>query len=421
MTVPQITELPGGYRFEWEQEQVQIRISRLHEHSDVVKGELIITTSAPGYAPHLRHEQFNFSSSRVRRDLAKDLAEEYKDADWRAMLEQLSVLTLQRIRQGDPVEEIWSHDDIEPQRYLVDPLIPANKPTVFFGDGGTGKSELSLLLAYGFAIEWSDNPLGFKFMQPGGGTLLLNWETDRDEVVWRWGKLKTGMDWGDLSIHHRRCAAPLAHDLEAIQNAVADTGAKMIIIDSLGLACGGELKESGPAIAFFAALRQIKTTSLIIAHTSKDQLSKQKSIYGSVFFNNLARSVWEVRKAQTEGENIINVGLYHRKANMSKLHRPIGLRMEFGENGTIITSQDVNKIAEFREGMSDKDRILEELYNGRRMMTANELSTETGIEIMSIQARLKDLRAENRVSSVGGGRGRGNEASWGLINACQET
>ena len=71
-------------------------------------------------------------------------------------------------------------------------------------------------------------------------------------------------------IKYRSCALPLYQDLEQIKEAIDYYGANLLIIDSLGLASGGEPKETEPALKFFAALRQLKTTSLILGHNSKN-------------------------------------------------------------------------------------------------------------------------------------------------------
>jgi archaellum biogenesis ATPase FlaH len=53
-----------------------------------------------------------------------------------------------------------------------------------------------------------------------------------------------------------------------------ESKAKMVIVDSLGLAAGNDLREQPTATAFFLGLRQLGITSLIITHVSKDTLAQ---------------------------------------------------------------------------------------------------------------------------------------------------
>jgi hypothetical protein len=95
-----------------------------------------------------------------------------------------------------------------------------------------------------------------------------------------------------------------------------------------------ELERAETAIRFFNALRSLRVASLILAHVAKN--SEEKTIYGSVFFSNFARSAWEMKKAQEAGEHIIRVGLYHRKTNLGPLQQPLGFKLHFGEAFSLI-------------------------------------------------------------------------------------
>ena len=59
------------------------------------------------------------------------------------------------------------------------------------------------------------------------------------------------------------------------------------------------------------------TTRLVLAHVSKaaaDQLSGAARPYGSVFVRNLARSAWELRRAEEAGPDELLIAAYHRKS-----------------------------------------------------------------------------------------------------------
>ncbi|MBW2672335.1 MAG: AAA family ATPase, partial [Deltaproteobacteria bacterium] len=265
MTVPTVTDCVGGYVYEWEQEQVHVEVSRLRSDSKgAVHGEVIIRTSAPGYAPHLHQAQFNFSSTTSRKGLAKSLSEAYK-ANWVEILEQVCVNTLERFRKGEPVIDLWTSDNVSPPEYLLEPLIIRNYPTIIFGDPSTAKSTISLILTQIVQLPWTDNPLGLRCPDRPVRCLYLDWETDYETIQWQMTTLQRGMGLPPLMLNYRNCALPLSQDVDQIRRHILDTGSELIIVDSLGLAAGGELKETTPALTFYAALRQLKTTALILA------------------------------------------------------------------------------------------------------------------------------------------------------------
>jgi hypothetical protein len=51
--------------------------------------------------------------------------------------------------------------------------------------------------------------------------------------------------------------------------------------------------------------------------------------YGSVYTRNIARLLWEVQKAQTEGESKITVAMRNEKINRGMLHRRHGYNITY--------------------------------------------------------------------------------------------
>ena len=80
---------------------------------------------------------------------------------------------------------------------------------------------------------------------------------------------------------------------------------------------------------------------MTLAHCSKDQLTRKRSIFGSVFFTNLARSVWECKAEQEAGEDEAVISLKHAKANLSRLHSPLGYKFTFTNNSITIAKADL--------------------------------------------------------------------------------
>ena len=385
MSKPSIAEITGGFLFTWEQEYLTIKVSRLHNHSSgKVTGELLIQTTAPGYNPHLHRATFNFSDSEPRRRLAKQLAENYTEVDsenplngWKRILEQVCVYTLDNLRRGEPACTITSEDKIDQPRFLLDPIIPLGHPTIIFGEGGAAKSYLALLFAIATALPWEDNPLSLIPDTTRHKPFYLDWELSREAMTWRLKQLTLGHGLGYMEVGYRFCSLPLADDLDSIRDILAEAQTDFVIIDSLGLAAGGDLNSPESALRFFSALRQLHITSLIVAHTSKDFTTSRKSVFGSVFFRNSARSIEEV-KTIADG-NKLNIGLFHDKANLNERHPPIGIRLDFrGRESVKASSCEVNLIPELARGIPLKTRALALLKRGA--MSSRELQEELEIE-----------------------------------------
>ena len=400
MSKPKITQQLGNILFEWEDYGVHAEISRLRNKRDGgVSGEVLLTTTNPEYSSGLHHGSLNFLSSSSKVSLIKAMGNKYPEANWDEIIEQLCFSTLQLTRQGSPVDNLETITDLNPPGYLLDPIMPLNQPTIIFGEGGVGKSELALILHICILLPWEGNPLNITTLGTSTKSLYCDWEADRYIINWQLKCLTEGMGLGYANIAYRRCHQSLADDIEQIQKAITDTGAKVIIIDSLGAACGGDLKDAEVAIRFFTALRQLNMTSLILAHTSKDQQAQAKTIFGSAFFYNYARSVWELRKVQEIGEDTISLGLFHRKANQSKLHPPLGFNIHFNGTKTMVTRQDTKKVDEFLQRMPIKTRVLEALSDGP--MTIDELSTFLDEKKDSVSRILRRLRKDDKVASNG--------------------
>lgn len=408
LAVPRIKHTAGLIRFWWDTEQVQVAVSRMHAHKDGrITGEIRITTTAPGYRPHLHQAQLNFAATRSKQELAKFLDSRMNDVDWHTIIEQISQYSIDHMRQGEPVLELWTCDDVKPPEYVLSPLLPKLQPTVIYGLGGTGKSMLALLCGMIIQLPWDDNPLKLS-ITTRAPVLYLDWETDESEIRWRMACLRRGMGMLDLSLHYRRCALALADDTERIRQSILDKNISFLIVDSIGAACGGDLNSAEPAIRMFTAIRELKVTSLLLAHTAKNVGGKDTTIFGSSFFNFYARNVWELKKAQETGQDNISVGLYHRKANMSRLHQPLGYKFSFSENTAKIETQQIARVSDLAEHLPVRTRIQDTLGRYGKMKVKDIAEMINATE-GTVRDKLNDMRHRKEVN-------RDEMGNWSLLS-----
>jgi hypothetical protein len=401
MSLPKIIETSLGYKFEWLSELINIEVTRLKQHNDGrLLGELSISTTLPGYEPHLHQASFNFTASSTREKLSKSMQVICPECEWHDILEQLCVYTLRKYRAGTPVKSLWTSSEINPPSYLINPFIIRNYPTIIFGDPSSGKSTLAQLFITALTLPWEENQLGLNLTSEVNECIIFDYETDEDTIAWQIGCIQRGMGLPEFGFHYRRCFLPLADDVEEAMKAIEETGAKVIIVDSLGPACGGELNEAKPALAYANALRKLNRTSITLAHTSKNANGQGKSVYGSIFFQALARSVWEIKKIQENDSDEIEVGLFHRKPPpFSKLQKPVGFKFQFDGEKTIIKNQDPRGVGEFLKSMGTTSQILELLKDG--LLTKDEVSQELEITPDNAKVALNRLKNKNLVVKVG--------------------
>jgi hypothetical protein len=399
VSTPTIEEGPGCFRFRWSEEQVEIVVSRiLQEKGGTVRGLVKISTWAPGFAPHLNRCILNLTSSRCRSELARDLAEGL-EVDWRGLLEQLCFHTMERVWAGEPSLTLSTREKFASPECLIRPLMPKNQPTVLFGLGGTGKSSLSLVLATVAALPWFRNPLGLWAPEEPAKVLYVDYETDESDIGWRLGSLQRGMGLRDFEIDYRRGVLPLADDVEQLQQLVFEKGTGLLIVDSVGGACGSDLNTPDTAIRFFSALRHLHVTSLVIAHTSKNSGGREATPFGSAFFTNFARSVWEVRKQQEEGSDTLHVELHHRKANQTEMHRPMGFWIRHQEDRIMVGREEVVKKEKAAENDTFRERLIRMM--GEREWTTAELEAATGAKLTTIRGTLGRLKESELAVKTG--------------------
>lgn len=402
MSKPEVEKGGGLYRLRWEDLAIIASVDRIREDSrHMVTAEITVKSAAPGTAAHLHGPaRLNLTSTASRRTLAKTLAERANNVDWYAVIEQTCVLVLEDLRVGEPVVDLSTYVPTERAEYRLEPLLVEGQANLIYGPGGVGKSYLAAFLALLIDIPWS----AAGFTPEPGKVLYLDYEAGTDELHERLEALRKGLGVEiPCQVLYRFCHQPVANDVSEIQRLVVEHNIALVIVDSVGLACGAMEGGEGftaAALAYFRALRSLRITSLSIDHVSKD-----KALFGSVFKVNLSRSVWEIKKAQEPDEASFHLGLFHRKVNKGKLLRPLGLCFAFNEDGSVVVKrEDVRDVPGLASDVRLKDRIAGELRRGA--MTVSEIASELGVREETIRVTLN--RGANKTFTKVG-------EQWGLL------
>jgi len=399
---PEFENKGTKYLFKWP--EFRCEVGRMHINHERTSCQLIFTNSKD--SGHILRTRINIETERARASLSKSLAERYpvKTIDWHDTVEYIAEKTMRELEHGEPVITVKSTDEASDLEYLIYPIVPLGKPTVIFGDPGSGKSQLAVIFNIIVSLPWTDNTLRLGAPKEPVKLLFLDYEADIEDIKRQLSLLTTGMDLGYCSIEYRRCSLPLIDDLDGIRNYTEELGIDGLIIDSVSLAAGGDLNRMDIATAYIRALRSLGTgiTSISFAHTSKDRESRNKTILGSVLFEAGFRSVWEVRA--TEEENSLDVGLFHRKANLSKKFQSLGFRIDYTEEGNIINWLDPKSVPEFVARMSANQQVLQALKKGK--LSTKDISAQLEIKISSVNVSLTRLKQAGKIV--------GDSNGWGL-------
>ena len=354
----------GIHRLVWDEQQIVVSLDRLREDSHYqLSGEITVRQDA--YHGPLHQARLNLTSTVSRRQIAKFLTSRADEFDWDAIVEQACLLVLRAYREGEPAVEVSNIPLTDGLAYRIRPLITEKQTTLLYGEGGLGKSYianyLSTLVEQGYPAE------GFE-VEPGP-VLYLDYESDGPTVARRFRKLHLGLGLAEPSkVRYRYSFRPLASELEELQRICIDHEIALVVVDSAGPACGGEPEQADAAIMFFNALRALKVSCLVIAHRAKHD---QKSTpFGSVYWWNLPRHIWEISKEQEPGEDGLAVILKHRKVNDGKLLLPFALRFSFTETAVSVKRTDMRSDPILRDHLPVRDRLKALLGRGSMAIDA---------------------------------------------------
>ena len=415
---PDFTVCGDVYTFRWP--GIELSLDRFVERRDELTAELTVYSHEPATKGLLYQARFNLMAGTTRKQVSEMLTGRM-EYDWYGVLQSVSTLALARWREGEPSVNLW---DVQPQetRWLLHPYVEHGSPTVLFALGGSGKSVVALAMAYTVAA-------GLKyFVGKTDGiarpVLYLDWETDPTLHTERMRAIAAKRPAeSQPPIFYKRMTTSLPEAAAAIRKEIAKTGAKMVVIDSLGYAGGGEPKEAGIAIALFGAIRTFGVAALCIHHRRKEGAGKgsdPESLFGSAYYFNSARHVWQLRGTKDEDNDEIGVGLIHVKSNNGRLQKRHGFKVKFTNDANDITTaigfRYEDSLARIKGQERDaplRERILEELQAGQGARTVAEIAEALEANAGTVQKEMTGLSKRGQVVSVEGHR-------WGTVRAVNE-
>jgi len=377
---PDFTFKHGAARLRWDTPQlvtVEFDYLRAENRSGDLKGQVTVTSNAPGSDGLLHRANLNLTSTAGRTALVKQLASRGKDqgVDWNALIEDACYLTIDAHRAGEPAVLLRNVERPVDAGWLLPPLVLGRLPTILFGDGGTAKSYLSLAAA--ISIHSGQELLSIK-PTAQVNVAYLDFEFDAWEHRDRMRRL-VGEDMP--GIVYVKCAGPLRDQVDRLQRVIREHGIGFVVIDSVGMACEGPPEEAQSALGFFDALRTLNVGALCVAHVNRSGDTDRP--FGSTFWHNSARSTWYAKKQQEAASSTLTVGLFNRKSNTGPLSGPLGFTLAFDDHQTTIERTDLRDVPELAGNVPLKSRMIRALESGA--MNYADLSTTLGVDATALR------------------------------------
>ncbi len=367
---------------------ITFELSRFHESRDTLTAEAVIVHPELGM---LHAARLNLVSTVSRNSVSKYLEEECPSIPWRGFMEMACRLVIQHLRTGAPAEELHM---LEPtaDAFLVSPWIPKDEITVLYGPGGSAKSLFGLATLLGGLMGHTlGSPWAVGHIERA---LYLDWESTEQAHSRRLWRLLHHIEAPPTGrLYHKRLRRPLVDVIQDVRTEAAKLKTDVIVVDSLGAACGPEPETAGAALGALQAAGSLPGTKLIIAHESKAALEHNTGKpFGSIYVENTARSTIEMRPQERPDPQTLLVSVRHAKMNDGPKAPPVSIAFHFANDGTVTLSRaEPSPVSR-----ALADRILEHLSTteGRRITAISE---EMGANIGSLRTIAHRLTKEGKL------------------------
>ena len=390
---PEITQLSRNNIIFW-YENYGLRMELLEIIQDSrtrsPSAEVIVQVSKKHY-PNIRNEtiyrtRLNLISIQSKTKFVNEMKRKIPPIEWADVVENITEETLSRYREGNEVMKIGSIQDEGMPSYQAFPIIRSDGVNILFGQGAQGKSYISTFIC--MLVQSGMDHAGIVTEQ--GNVLYLDWEDSWQSVNRRVMALKKGNNDTLHDIDHvDMSGTTIDTEMSSIIRMVEDRDISLVVIDSFGMAVGGNQNEGDYVKGVMSSLNELKASVLVIDHVSKEN---GDTPIGSNYKQTSARNVWKIDKSQNLGANIVEVGLYHTKANNSKLFAPVGIRMEFIND----MYDQTDRVLISTIDVGDSDALADQLPVAKKIekaltedpMTVEQLITYTGSSINTVRTTL---------------------------------
>ena len=292
--------------------------------------------------------------------LETQLTEDQTENDWLHNLQELleDVDSCNKaLERPHPKIIHWNDIEVIDREWLIPNWLPANTATMFTGDGGAGKSWLTLQAVCQIASGFNNAFLNPEFPIPSEAddsiapkhVIFATYEDEPAEIKRRLQSLASDMNWileslDTIQQHlhivdmrgigsvwgpglgkHIANTGDILFAGEAIRTICEERNAKLLVMDPLSGAFGGNENDRTAVYDFVSAFRgwgdAAKCALLVIGHLPKGAEGRAAGFSGSTAWEASARSMWMLSKQNAgDSKNPKEYwALLHTKANYAPL------------------------------------------------------------------------------------------------------
>ena len=369
--------------FFWPHDGMTVTVDRLRVTGDGIYCWITVSLAEHGdiYGP-VRIDLL----SDTKRNAFRLAMRERKEHDWLGVIQHVAKLTIESLDPASDLVDMATYEPKQESPWLVEPFLRRRQPSVFFGDGGEGKSTLALATCLSLTTGHPFIP--GVIIQQIGNAYYADFESDIDDVIGVAHDLckGAGVPFPKERLFYRRFSGALIDHADAILRDIAAHQIDAIGIDSLVASGGMDANESEAARMYFNAIRTFGIASLGVSHVSKGDDAKP---FGSIFWWNLARNIWHIQKTQDAGESKFLVAMHHKKANRGALRKSVGLSVTF-DNGIVYTTTDIQVDPKLAKGTSVIEQICYVIKEHEAQIA--DIAVDTGFKADTIRRVLNRYR-----------------------------
>lgn len=409
---PLIEREGDDFVFSWAEPEVRIRVERVRESRDELRARVTVESAARG---HIWWGALNLTAARSRAEVANlCVKRDPREAFWEAALEVVAVQVARLHDEGEPPVDLATVEHAGEKPYLISNLLPMGDNAVIYADGMAGKSLFLRAICLSLLTE---TPLHRLFVPFGRVRILwLDWEGSKDTNARWFSRLAAGLGLERCpEVIYKRMLRPIQDEAALLRRYVVTERFGLVCADSLSLACGGDPRDPGIAVAAMNAFHSLDTTVAILAHITKAEAiaGGPSTIFGSRMFRNETRSEWELQAVEgmPPGEHAIT--LYQRKTEEDQLMKtPVGLRFVFEPKGgpIAVSEYDALRNVAAARGLTQRQQIAACLSADPKAVY--ELVKLTGIPEGSVGRLLRMMQGFEAERVEGGSVGRGQVTHW---------
>lgn len=394
---PRATYSEDEYRFHWpdiEGASVEMVLERFTETRDGdIRCECKITYSDALQSGTAYSGRLLLVGPNSLRDVVNSANKLVDWPYWAPVVSQARDDAKDRFRTGEPPTDLRVDMGEQPAKYLVRPFIPDRGITVMYGSEESAKSMTVNMLAVAVSSGREVAGLVSEEIGPVG---YLDWEDDAVTARERMLAICSGagIDPQLCHIEHKRMAASLDESKREIKQWLGKIHARLVIVDSLGMACGGDPNDPSLMIKAMIAARSLDLPVVAIHHLAKEAKDKTRP-YGTVYAAAEARMTWLVEKedSQKQENGKLRIALTNMKSNRSRRHPRQSFEYTFDvdEDTEALRSVSVRPLA-FRDttdvgtGAGQKWRIADALK--ARPLSVDAIAEQTRISKASVRTQL---------------------------------